>query len=85
MHVCQSLQLCPNLCEPIDCSLPGSSVHGIFQARILGWVAIAFSNNYTIHHQLNRRELEQTPGDGGGQGGLACCSPWGCKEWDVTQ
>ena len=36
------LQLCPTLCDPMDCSLPGSSIHGIFQARILGWVAIAF-------------------------------------------
>ena len=32
------------LCDPMDCSLPGSSVHGIFQARILEWVAISFSN-----------------------------------------
>ena len=32
------------LCYPMDCSLPGSSVHGIFQARILEWVAISFSN-----------------------------------------
>ena len=36
-------QLCPTLCDPMDCSLPGSSVHGIFQARVLEWVAIAFS------------------------------------------
>ena len=36
-------QLCPTLIDPMDCSLPGSSVHGIFQARILEWVAIAFS------------------------------------------
>ena len=33
-------QSCPALCNPMDCSLPGSSVHGIFQARILEWVAI---------------------------------------------
>ena len=33
----------PTLCNPMDCSLPGSSVHGIFQARILEWVAICFS------------------------------------------
>ena len=32
-------QLCPTLCDPVDCSLPGSSVHGIFQARTLEWVA----------------------------------------------
>ena len=36
-------QLCPTLCNPMDCSLPGSSVHGIFQARILEWVAICLS------------------------------------------
>ena len=36
-------QLCPTLCDPMDCSLPGSSVHGILQARILKWVAISFS------------------------------------------
>ena len=35
-------QLCPTLRDPMDCSLPGSSVHGIFQARVLEWVAIAF-------------------------------------------
>ena len=36
-------QLCPTLLDPMDCSPPGSSVHGIFQARVLEWVAIAFS------------------------------------------
>ena len=36
-------QSCPTLCNPMDCSLPGSLVHGIFQARILEWVAISFS------------------------------------------
>ena len=39
----EAAQLCLTLCDPMDCSLPGSSVHGIFQARILEWVAIAFS------------------------------------------
>ena len=37
------------------------------------------------HHQLNGREFEQTPGDGEGQGSLACCSPWSCKESDMTE
>ena len=41
--------------------------------EIVGW-----------RHQLNGHEFEQTPGDGEGQGSLACCSPWGCKELDVT-
>ena len=36
-------QSCPTLCDPVDYSLPGSSVHGILQARILGWVAIPLS------------------------------------------
>ena len=37
---------CPTLSDPMDCSLPGSSVHGIFQARVLEWGAIAFSTFY---------------------------------------
>ena len=40
-------QSCPTLCNPMDCSLPGFSVHGIFQARVLEWGAIAFSDIYT--------------------------------------
>ena len=36
-------QLCPTLCDPLDYSLQGSSIHGIFQARVLEWVAISFS------------------------------------------
>ena len=44
LHVCVWVtQLCPTLCNPINCSLPGSSVHGILQARILEWVAMPFS------------------------------------------
>ena len=39
----KSLQLCLTLCDPIDNSPPGSSIHGILQARVLEWVAIAFS------------------------------------------
>ena len=37
------------------------------------------------HHQLNGHEFEQSLGDGEGQGSLACCSPWGCKELDKTE
>ena len=39
----KSLQSCPTLSDPIDCSLPGSSIHVIFHARVLEWGAIAFS------------------------------------------
>ena len=45
-------QSCPTPSNPMDCSLPGSSIHGIFQARVLEWGAIAFSPGLPIHHQL---------------------------------
>ena len=41
--IAPSLHSCPTLCDPMDCSPPGSSVHGILQARMLEWVAIPFS------------------------------------------
>ena len=37
------------------------------------------------HHRLNRHEFEKIQGVGDEQGGLACCSPWGRKEWDTTE
>ena len=37
------------------------------------------------HHQFNGHELGQTLGGGEGQGGLVCCSPWGCKELEMTE
>ena len=43
LNQCVCAQLCLTLCDPMDCSPSGSSVHGIFQARILEWVAISFS------------------------------------------
>ena len=42
-NLCSVAQSCPTLCNPMDCSLPGSTAHGIFQARILKWVAISYS------------------------------------------
>ena len=42
------IQSCPTLCDPMDYSLPGSSTHGIFQARVLEWGAIAFSDNQLL-------------------------------------
>ena len=48
-------QSCPTLCDPMDCHLPGSSVHGIFQARVLEWGAIAFSDNgILLSHKKER-------------------------------
>ena len=49
-------QLCPTLSGPMDCSPPGSSAHGIFQARVLEWVAIAFSVS-SLLSELNSKEL----------------------------
>ena len=48
-------QSCPTLSDPMDCSLPGSSIHGIFQARILDWVAIAFSSIKNKTKQTNKK------------------------------
>ena len=45
-------QLCPTLQDPMDCSPPGSSIHGIFQARVLEWGAIAFSEYFANTSQL---------------------------------
>ena len=51
-------QLCPTLCDPVDYSLPGFSVHGILQARVLEWVAISFSTDWqnvssSISHEVH--------------------------------
>ena len=47
----EAAQLCPTLSDPMDYSLRGSSIHGIFQARVLEWGAIAFSASYRISLQ----------------------------------
>ena len=47
---------------------------GTTEDEVVGW-----------HHWCNRHEFEQAPGVGEGQGSLACCSPWGCKELDMTE
>ena len=54
-------QSCATLNDPMDCSLPASSVHGIFQARALEWVAIAFSLNNTLEG-INSRITEVEAG-----------------------
>jgi len=47
---------------------------GMTEDEMVGW-----------HHRLNRHEFDQTQGNSEGQGRLACCSPWGCKESDMTE
>ena len=50
----------------------GQEEKGAIEDEMVGW-----------HHWCNGHEFEQVPGDSEGQGSLACCSPWGCKEWDI--
>ena len=52
----------------------GQEEKGTTEDEVVGW-----------HHQLNGHEFEQAPGVGDGQGSLVCCSPWGCKESDMTE
>ena len=52
----------------------GQEEKGTTKDEMAGW-----------HHGLDGRESERTPGVGDGQGGLACCSSWGCKELDMTE
>ena len=53
MHESEVAQSCPTPRDPMDCSLPGSSVHGIFQTRVLEWIAIGFSEENVGSHQKN--------------------------------
>ena len=71
------VQLCPTLSNPVDCSPPGSSIHGIFQARVLEWGAIDFSKGIEEPNYMNvdlvpavhpavysdwwRRQIDNTP------------------------
>ena len=52
----------------------GQEEKGTTEDEMVGW-----------HQRLNGHEFEQAPGDGEGQGSLACCSPWVCKELDITE
>ena len=57
---CEVAQSCPTLCNPMDCSLPGSSTQGIFQARVLEWVAISFSKGSS--QPRDRIQVSRTAG-----------------------
>ena len=74
-HMCICAQLRLTLCDSMDCSLPGSTVHGIFQARILEWVAVSFSqgpswprdwthiiciSRWILYHWVTREALSTT-------------------------
>ena len=63
---CSVALLCPTLCIPMDCSPPGSSVHGISQARVLEWLAISFSRLMLVISPTNASSLV-----------VSVCSSWG--------
>ena len=53
-------QSCPTLSDPMDCSLPDSSIHGIFQARVLEWGGIAFFNIHTTIYKIGASLADHT-------------------------
>ena len=81
MHA-KSLQSCPTLCNPMDCSPPGSSVHGILQARILVWVAMPSSSGIFLTQGSNprllyllHRQVCSLPLVPPGKSGIYLCNP----------
>ena len=93
-------QLCPTLCNPMDCSPPASSVHGIFQARILEWVAISFCSRSSQPSDWTwascivgrcftiwaTREVLQYPYlENPMDGTWQAYNPWGHKDLDMSE
>ena len=77
-------QSCQTLSDPTDCTLPGSCVHGILQARVLEWVAIAFSNICTINSVLFSQSLScvrlfTTPWTAARKASLSITNSWTCS------
>ena len=64
MRESEVTQLCSTLSDPMDCRLPGSPVHGIFQARVLELVATAFSKVSTSYKQMNLRQTGKSYAQG---------------------
>ena len=78
----KSLQSCPTLSDPMDSSLPGSSVHGIFQARVLEWVAIAVSESFTASGSFQMSQYFASGGQS--TGGQDPTSPGDSQESSPT-
>ena len=88
----KSLQLCPTLHDPMDSSLPGSSIHGIFQARVLKYIYIYTYIYIYIWEGIQMKWIRKwqptpvsLPGESHGHRSLAGCSPWGHGESDMTE
>ena len=81
--MCSFGQLCPTLFDPMDCSRPGSSVQGIFQARILEWVAISFSRGSSPsrdRHQVSSIAGDALPSEPP-EKPITFLSPYSISEW----
>ena len=87
-------QSCPTLSDPMDCSLPGSSIHGIFQARVLEWVGIAFSEKTLTtwkesddqsrqHAKKQRRYFANK--DLSSKAMVYPCVMYGCESWTIKK
>ena len=83
MHA-KLLQLCPTLCDPMDCSLPGSSFHGIFQARVLEWGAIAFSMT-SLDRILKSRDITLWTKVYIGKAMDFLVVMYGCESWTIKK
>ena len=70
IYLSKVAQLCPTLCDPMDCSLPGSTLHGILQARVLEWVAISFSRGSS--QPRDQTQVSRIPG--------RCFNLWATRE-----
>ena len=81
----KSLQSCPTMCDPMDCSLPGFSIHGIFQATVLEWGAIAFSPScLQSFPKLESFQMSQLFASGGQNIGVSASTsvlPMNTQDW----
>ena len=77
-------QSCPTLCNPMDCSLPGSSVHGIFQVRVLEWGAIAFSMT-NLGSLLKSRDITFSTKISLVKVMVFPVVTYGCKSWTIRK
>ena len=78
-------QSCPTLCNSMDCSLPGSSIDGIFQARVLEWVASAFSNDQSRQHIKKQRHYFANKGPSSKKYGFSGSHVWmRRRQWHPT-
>ena len=77
-------QSCPTLSDPMDCSLPGSSIHGIFQARVLEWGAIAFSDDQPRQHIKKQRHYFANKGPSSQGYGFSVVM-YGCESWTIKK